>query len=283
MAKLVKTPLLKLRLLKNKVIFMQRNELYHYGVKGMKWGVRRYQPYPKGKHGKFLGQDRDKDIVIKKGTDAYRLQSSGKFGGKGQTYVSFSKLDHLKYISVTSSGDGGVMLDGASTDASYGHTVKLKVSNDLIAPSYQKSIDAFVDTVSKVGVKEVAKQVDRYDYKSENFINDMKQLSVDEARDRAYVNFMGTLMRDSTAKQEFFGNLKKQGYNAIVDDWDHRFGTKEGFTDTPVIVFEKDKNLKQTSSRKLDQYDVDYALDPDFFNSSTNQNAIKIRKRWDNY
>lgn len=258
-------------------------ELYHWGVKGMKWGVRRYQPYPKGKHGKFLGQDRDEDIVIKKGTDAYRLQSNEKFEGGGQTYVSFSKLDHLKYISATSSGDGGVIMDGTSSDAPYGYSVKLKVSNDLIAPSYQKSIDAFVDAVSKVGIKEVAKQVDRYDYKAKNFIKDMKRLSIDEARDRAYSNFMGTMMRDSAAKQEFFNNLKKQGYNAVVDEWDHRFGTEQGFTDTPVIVFEKGRDLKQTSSRKLDRRDADYATEPEFYNSSTNQLAAEIRKRWDNY
>lgn len=30
--------------------------LAHYGVKGMHWGIRRYQPYPDGKSGKFIGR-----------------------------------------------------------------------------------------------------------------------------------------------------------------------------------------------------------------------------------
>ncbi len=37
---------------------MYDNELYHYGVKGMHWGVRRYRPYSEGESGKEIGEAR---------------------------------------------------------------------------------------------------------------------------------------------------------------------------------------------------------------------------------
>lgn len=39
--------------------------LQHYGVKGMKWGVRRYQPYTDGKKGRFLGKNKSAKKEIK--------------------------------------------------------------------------------------------------------------------------------------------------------------------------------------------------------------------------
>lgn len=51
------------------------NELYHYGVIGMQWGVRNYQPYPKGYtgRGKFVGKQKGVEYASKSDVRKYKL------------------------------------------------------------------------------------------------------------------------------------------------------------------------------------------------------------------
>lgn len=138
-------------------------------------------------------------------------------------------------------------------------------------------MDAFIDTVSEVGMKQVAKDMGTVQ-QGKDFIKAYKHKKANEQLDEAYVSFTGQLIRDTKARQVFFKILQDQGYNAIVDEWDHRFGN--GGTETPVIVFNKKDALKQTKSDPITEKDEDYfdSLVYDIYNPDT-----KAKRKWEKY
>ena len=94
-------------LLKNSNV--EKDELYHHGIKGQKWGVRRYQNpdgtlTAKGKQRQQKLTASDRKATIAKGTKLYRVSDSDKSdASKDKIYVSATKESGDFYINALGS------------------------------------------------------------------------------------------------------------------------------------------------------------------------------------
>ena len=275
------------------------NCLEHYGVLGMKWGIRRYQPYPKGQHGTFLGLDRDKDIRISKGSKALRVQSTKTLNPDAKaTYIAFKKADHLEYVDLALHSANAIAADctfGKDGKTGWPYSVKIVLDKDLIAPSYDKTMKTFIDVMSKTleNVPVNDEILSTMSKPTRDLINTYKNIKNTETRDWAYLHFARNMMWDTKIRQIFFDALEKQGYNAIIDDHDQMLGVTGNRTDSPLIVF--DKSALKTAGSKLisqeDKYEFEeWFIQGDRLKKDPNDAVAKAYletnpwiKKWDNW
>lgn len=199
--------------------------LMHHGIKGQKWGVRRGPPYPIG--------SKSGPIVLKKGTKVQRISSKAEeSNNKGHAYVSQLSSDNNAYL--VEMGKDAYKID-------------LEVTNDIIIPMYKESMDAALKAIMQADKKHVVSDVKKRADKEEGerFVKELENRKITELSDEAYRLFSTSLIDSSYNRKIFFDELKKRGYNAVIDEHDHQYMNR------PIIVFERDKNLKRISSQKV--------------------------------
>lgn len=230
---------------------MNSNELEHYGVKGMKWGVRK----------KYYTDDMDNDVVIKQGSNIQNISKDKKRSLDNRPmYGSYNTRDNTAYAG-----------SYAKTLQFQGHKPiknELKIVKDVKIPSQKKSVDLFYDMYTKDPdgvVNSIAKaQSDVMMFNRVEKIRKFNQGRIEKkfldkgeewVKNKGYEIFNQSMMSDADTKARtaYYDLLIKKGYSGIRDVND----INNSQIDAPVIFLNPKNTLKNVKSEELSQLDIE--------------------------
>lgn len=307
---------------------IRNNELYHYGVKGQKWGVRRYQyadgTYtPAGKK-RYYSNDsktsiasmKDTDLVnhakisitgkqyvdtyLKKNTTFSRIQTSKEFENY-EFYATYKKKDSDKYMGLF----GKNLKDRAANEAKTAEKLakktgdendianakalreksdnmkvyqlklstdkKMKIPSDenashitanlLKEPEFKKNVIASIED-SKAKMRRPTQQI-LFKQAQNALEKDPSRLTSSEKK-AIYKAFNLTLTnhnpQEIAAQQRFYSEMKKKGYNALLDYNDKEFSSYHA--KRPMIVFDLDpiklQSVTETNPKIVEKLNEKY-------------------------
>ena len=238
---------------------MQPYDIYHHGIKGQKWGVRRYQNKdgsltPAGKKHyapselgrtpiqKGVSVKSDGSITISKGVNLQRLVSDKSRTLKDVTYASVLEWDNAKYVKYI----GGKGFFGGGRDK----VLSLKANEDLKAPSLDEASKIMVETLQtnpkfRSNFKNMLDNTVS-DKELKRMVNDPTGSLAKAWYDELNVSMTFSPDFDPSApyiQKTFSEALQKKGYNMLRDENDFQNRVAKA----PVIILNPQKTLTVTN------------------------------------
>ena len=256
------------------------NYIKHHGIKGQKWGVRRFQ----NKDGSLTaaGLKRYKDEVntkertIKSGTELQTITKGQYDHSKtSRLYTAYTDYDKNMYKDLM----GNFMYEGR------GYNNTFVVKKDMKVASDQQVVNAFVK-LAKENPDQVARDMAKaYNANAvftqrtaETYKKKISQLNLPDSKKAIKLaeEFVGTTIMSNKAKisnENFYSYLVKQGFDAISD-----INDRKGTAQDPLIILNLDK-IGLSGSVKMTKKDLkaysDYANSKEFKKSKYNASKIQ--------
>lgn len=309
-------------------------ELYHYGIKGQKWGIRRYQyadgtytPAGRKRYGvsqsssnaqrvaTMMGM-RVKDVVntartqatgrqyvdtyLKRGTTFARIQTSKEFENFA-FYATYKKVDSDKYMGLfgkklTSRANSDAKraektanTSGSEADAATAkqlrdkannmkvYQLKLETTKKLKVPSDENASDITANLLKDSEFKKnvvasiedskekmrrptqqvLFKQAQNALNKDPSKMTTSEKVAVYKALNLSLTNHN---QQEVAAQAKFYSELKKKGYNALLDYNDEEYSSYHA--KRPMIVFDTDsvklQSVTETNPKVVEKMYVKY-------------------------
>lgn len=231
-------------------------ELKHFGILGMRWGVRRYQNKdgsltPLGR--KHVGLDKYEDrlgddYVIKKGTKGTRVLKADTYEKMIENDVDFTdpnyKKIHSKYFK-----EAKDEMDKIENNLSEKYVSIDDVRNSTRA----RGADFYVGFKSDHGYEIDDVYIDHYTVKNDVKIASAKKVLDEILKSNGPINKdtkIDSLLYDykrSGRIDQINESLKKQGYGGVEDLYDND-------TDMPIVFFDTKNQLIKTKSETGEEY-----------------------------
>lgn len=233
----------------------RNNYLAHYGVKGMKWGVRK----------KYYKSYMDNDRTLKKGFEVQNISANKPrdVSKNNPTYTSHTTRDNNSYA--------GNYAYSMALMGNKAYKNSLVLTKDVKIPSQKKAVETFMDMYDKdpVGVSQSIgrayaeltwfNNVSKIrNFNAERVAKKFSKKGRNWVESKGYLLFNQSMMstKETAARDKYYDMLRKKGYSAISDINDVQSGNG---ADDPIIFINPKNTLKNVKSRQLTMDDIEIA------------------------
>lgn len=250
--------------------------LLHYGIKGMRWGVRKdtvsssdkkaananlkkqLANYEKNTAQYHLPMSTKKynslskeEVKIAKGKEIVRITTRKDEKLQDITYGSHTNDDVTVYRSLIPTA-GAYRFTKQDYNKSYEHV--FEATKTLRGPSEKARVDAFIELLNEpILINKDGSTMTGSDYLKRNgFSREVKQLNSVDLGLSAYKTFVSNQPSETPLNTAYFEKLKSRGYNIVSDDNDRGLLSKD-----PIIIMDTSQDtLRPKSVRQLTKQDV---------------------------